>query len=290
MNQNQEKVVQPTSGGLPGQLALQIGEVREQLALLEAEGRSTPTGGGANTARRIRELRMQLRQLDAAAKFYEDGQRGGLQGEEGDREGRRAVPMSFALRADLRERLTKFRDEGGTINVSGICNEAIERELDRIQSGNAVVQRLRVELTERRGPSWTAGYQTGRKWAEETASWLEITEYATRYTSRDVGVKVAFEGEPEMYYEFRGRFLAPERDYGRDHPGGDGAPGFTYTADDGELKWQWNVAETVTYWRGWLAAVHEVYDDLKDQLQSVVDQLPPEPSRPQDVDPDEIPF
>jgi len=70
--------------------------------------------------------------------------------------------MSFALRGDLKERLNKFRDEGGIINVSGTCNEAIERELDRLESGNAIVQRLRVELTERHGPSWTMGFQAGR--------------------------------------------------------------------------------------------------------------------------------
>jgi hypothetical protein len=210
------------------------------------------------------------------------------QEEQPDSSRRGTAPMSFALRWDLKERLTKFRGEGGTINVSGICNDAIERELDRQETGNAVVQRLLVELTDRRGPSWTLGYQRGKKWAEETASWLEITEFATRYTSRDIAVKALYEGEPEMYYVFAGRFRSPERDYGHDAPGGNGAPGFTYTADNGEIKWQWNTAETESHWRGWLTAVREVYEESKTSLPSVIDELAPEPAR--DVDSDEIPF
>src|SRR5258708_2200028 len=101
--------------------------------------------------------------------------------EQEQRESRRTTPMSFALRGDLKERLNRFRTDGGTINVSGICNDAIEHELDRLGSGGAVAQRLRVESTDRRGPSWTMGYRVGRKWAEEVASWLEITAYATTY-------------------------------------------------------------------------------------------------------------
>src|SRR5579864_506860 len=133
--------------------------------------------------------------------------------EQDQRESRRgSYPMSFALRADLKDRLNKFRGEGGNFNVSGLCNDAIERELDRLTSGNAVVQRLRVELTERRGLAWTMGYQSGRKWAEEVATWLEITEYATRYTNRDVKVRIHNEDSQFMYSEFSGRFHAPESD------------------------------------------------------------------------------
>jgi len=205
------------------------------------------------------------------------------------REGRRATPMSFALRADLKDRLNKFRSEGGTINVSSICNDAIERELERIQTGNALVQRLRVELTERRGPSWTTGYHEGRRWAEDVASWLEITEYSTRYTSRDIRVKVYNEeSEEHMFLDFVGRFRAPERDYRRDAAGEAGAPGFQYTSDNGERRWQFKKFEVEAYWRAWLAAIQEVYQNIEPILPSVVDELPPEP--PRDVDPDDIPF
>jgi hypothetical protein len=213
--------------------------------------------------------------------------------EQDQRESRRATPMSFALRADLKERLAKFRDEGGSINVSAISNEAIERELDRIQSGNAVVQRLRVELYERRGPSWTLGYQAGRKWAEEIASWLEITTYASKYTDQDVDVVVINEQGFDMWAQFMGSFRAPERDYGSDAPNNSGAPAFIRSGDESGPKWEYRSWEMVAFWRAWLHAVRELYEQNKDHLPSVVDRLPsneiPQPA-PADVDPDDIPF
>jgi hypothetical protein len=265
----------------------------------------------AQAERRARDLRQRAQQEDllrnpleeddqrAAARLSDEDRRGSArlaEQEEQPEVGRRTTPMSFALRADLKERLNKFRTDGGTINVSGICNEAIERELDRIQSGNAVVQRLRVELTERRGPSWTAGYQTGRKWAEEIASWLEITEYATRYTSRDIKVKLYLEESPEEFVAFMGRFRAPERDYGRDTRGGaPAAPSFVKGRNtDGGPLWEYIPSELETFWRGWLLAVQEIYSELKDQLPSVEEELPTEqiplPDGGRQVDPDEIPF
>jgi len=202
-----------------------------------------------------------------------------------EKESRRTAPMSFALRADLKERLARFRDEGGTINVSGIANEAIERELDRLESGNAVRQRLLVELTERRGPSWTQGYQAGRQWGEAWASWLEITEYATRFSDRDVAVAaVGNRGFEEP--EFAGAFRAPVRDYGE-------APTFQRGGGD-ELVWETRTWECEAFWRGWLRAVRGIYDENKASLPSVIDQLPPRQTpveaAPPDVDPDDIPF
>lgn len=231
----------------------------------------------------------------AAARLAEEQQRDAPDqgGEPEQRDSRRTTPMSFALRAELKDRLNRFRLEGGSINVSGICNDAIERELGRMESGNAVVQRLRVELTERRGPSWTMGYHAGRKWAEEIASWLEITAYATRYTDRDVKVEVVNEDDPDMYVVFRHAFRAPERDYGRDIPSQVGAPSFKYNNEDGETRWEYKTYELEAYWRAWLRAVREVYDENKSNLPSVVDQVPadmPDPDAPQDVDPDDIPF
>jgi len=212
--------------------------------------------------------------------------------EQDQRESRRTTPMSFALRGDLKDRLTRFRAEGGNINVSGICNDAIERELDRIESGNVVVQRLRVELTERRGPSWTMGYQAGRKWAEEVASWLEITGYATQYTDADVKVERFDESGFGMWVDFRGPFRAPVRDYGTDEPQqSSGAPSFRASADDADPKWEYQTWELEAYWRAWLQAVREVYGENKAHLPSVIERLPAqEASRPRDVDPDEIPF
>jgi hypothetical protein len=204
---------------------------------------------------------------------------------EGDR---RTTPMSFAIRGDLKERLTRVRGEGTAINVSSICNDAIERELDRIESGNALVQRLRIELTERRGFAWTMGFQAGRKWAEDTATWLEITEFATVYTGRDVKVVMYNEDSEHMYVGFTGRFRAPERDYDRDMPEKAAAPSFKYVNDEGEFRWEYRLYELESYWRAWLTAVRDVYDQVKADMPSVIDQLAPEP--PRDVDPDEIPF
>jgi hypothetical protein len=208
------------------------------------------------------------------------------------REARRTVPMSFALRGDLKERLGRFREQGGTINVSGIANEAIERELDRLESGNSVVQRLRVELTERRGPSWTMGFQAGRKWAEDVASWLEITEYAVRYAVSDVKVQAFYGDDPEMYVAFSGSFSAPERDYGRDMPGEHGAPSFKFTTDDGQLRHEYRTYELEAYWRAWLQAVKLLYVENEAKLPSVIDQLSAVEAteQPRDVDPDDIPF
>jgi hypothetical protein len=198
-----------------------------------------------------------------------------------EKESRRTAPMSFALRADLKERLARFRDEGGTINVSGIANEAIERELDRLESGNAVRQRLLVELTERRGPSWTQGYQAGRQWGEAWASWLEITEYATRFGDTDVAV-VAVGNRGFEEPEFAGTFRAPVRDYGE-------APTFQRGE---ELGWETRPWECEAFWRGWLRAVRRIYDDNKADLPSVIDQLPPVqiPLPARGVDPHDIPF
>ena len=205
--------------------------------------------------------------------------------------GRRTTPMSFALRADLKERLDRFR-EGGSINVSRICNDAIERELDRVESGNAVVQRLRVELTERHGPSWTMGYQAGRKWAEEMASWIEITAYATRHTEADVAIDFHSDGFHD-WGMFLGGFKAPERDYGVDDPSHKGAPSFVVETVDGIEKWEMRAWEATAYWRAWLRAVRKVYEENKAELPSVVDELASlETARPAPplVDPDDIPF
>jgi hypothetical protein len=197
--------------------------------------------------------------------------------------------MSFALRADLRDRIVRFRKEGSSINVSAICNEAIERALDRLESGNAVVQRLRVELTERHGPSWTMGFQAGRKWAEEVASWLEITRYATQYTDpAEVQVVVVDMEGMDTWAEFRGPFRAPERDYGRDDPHQPGAPSFKLSEGEAGPKWEYRIWELESYWRAWLQAVREVYAENQAELPSVIDWLPA-PATPA-IDPDEIPF
>ena len=229
---------------------------------------------------------------DREARIVENRLETAGQTEQEPNESRRTVPMSFALRGDLKERLGRFREQGGSINVSGLANEAIERELDRIESGNSVVQRLRVELTERRGPSWTMGFQAGRKWAEEVASWLEITAYATRYADQDVKIQMFYKDDPEMYVAFQGSFHAPERDYGRDIPDKSGAPSFSYINEDGEPRWEYRTYELEAYWRAWLQAVKLLYAENEAKLPSVIDQLLAieAAEQPRDVDPDDIPF
>ena len=208
--------------------------------------------------------------------------------------------MSFALRPDVKARLDRFRNGGGVINVSRLSNDAIERDLDRQQGGNRVVERLKVELTERRGPEWTAGYQVGRKWAEEQANWREITDFGTRYSPDDVQVerkREGYMGEPGMYdfewLEFTGRFCAPAEDYGQDSPSGSGAP--AYREGDDEVTWQHDEWRCQRFWRGWLVAVNDVYTLTESYLPSVKDQLPPLPPLPSQpatphVNSNDIPF
>jgi len=210
---------------------------------------------------------------------------------------RRQVPHSISLPPEVKAQLEGFRKDGGDINVSQIASAAIQRELERLQTGNRVVERLKVELSERRGPEWTAGYQEGKRWAENEASWVDITRYAIRYKSSDVGVEhkgVGDIGEPGVYeyewLEFTGRFEAPLDDYGRDSPMGPGAPAYKVGLDDrGEHVREWDPPKCERFWRGWLTAVTDTYDLAKSQLPSVEDQLPPEPE-PVEVNPDEIPF
>jgi len=96
----------------------------------------------------------------------------------------------------------------------------------------------------------------------------------------------------DMWATFRGPFRAPERDYGRDEPNGNGAPAFQRPEVDGP-KWEYRTWEMEAYWRAWLQAVREVYAENEAHLPSVIGKLPPveipQPA-PRDVDPNEIPF
>lgn len=202
----------------------------------------------------------------------------------------RAVRLSITIRPETKARLDTRRS---AINVSQVADTAINRELDRLEQPAvpSFVERLRGELTERRGPEWSAGYEEGQSWGEQTASWLQLTLYATRYGSSDV-VVVAERNRPY----FSGRFHAPDEDYGEESGSRwPGAPAFrTHRGIDD--RWEDDPWKCQRYWRGWLAGTQEVYAVAAEYLPDVRDQLPPEPKplqRPSPTyveDPDDIPF
>lgn len=185
--------------------------------------------------------------------------------------------MSFALRPDVKARLDNFRRTGGSINVSRICNDAILAELDQDDRKGRVAQRLRIELTSRRGPAWVQGRAEGRRWAEHEASWVEITAYASRFTDRDVAVKDSYRSGT-LVLVFGGTFRAPQ-DYAQNAVDTSGAPAFQWitvegAGDAGTGAWEYGTVRCTAYWRGWLAGVREVYHEHRDELPDVSTEVP----------------
>lgn len=79
----------------------------------------------------------------------------------------------------LVDRITKLKENGVTLNISGICQEAIEQQVDVAERSDRglglgkVLRRLEItkapsELTEMRGAAM------GRRWASDTASEQEL--------------------------------------------------------------------------------------------------------------------
>lgn len=185
--------------------------------------------------------------------------------------------MSFALRPDVKVLLEEFRRSGGSINVSKICNDAILAELSRDDRKGRVAQRLRIELTSRRGPAWVQGRAEGRRWAEDEASWVEITANATKYGDPDVMVKDSYRSGT-LVLVFGGSFRAP-KDYLQNAVDTAGAPAFQWltvaaAGDAGAGAWEYSTVRCTAYWRGWLAGVREVYGELRAELPDVSSEVP----------------
>ena len=77
---------------------------------------------------------------------------------------RRAVRLNISIRPETKARLDDVRAEtGSAINVSGVCDAAINSELDRLEKPGLVdvIARLRVENDRRRGAPYRLGHGRG---------------------------------------------------------------------------------------------------------------------------------
>ena len=213
--------------------------------------------------------------------------------------------LTISVRPETFERLQRAREEIGlALNVSQICDSAINGELDRQEKANwaDVIARLRVESDRRRGAPFRLGYLEGESWARTKGSWAEICGYAELDEGDvriDKGQWTSKDGRREWWIpRFVGAFTAPEQDYARWTPHQHGAPGFTY--DDEEGAPECDASACDQYWRGWLSAVREVFAVVSGDLEPIAPQRPPA-ARPAsreaeptpgsgDIDPDDIPF
>lgn len=86
--------------------------------------------------------------------------------------------LNITVLEELYRELDPFRDR---INISAVCEKALEREVARLKAGDlgpriqAVIERLQ----EQRGENFQYGYRLGVKYAEEKATfehfqWLEV--------------------------------------------------------------------------------------------------------------------
>jgi hypothetical protein len=214
----------------------------------------------------------------------------------------RAFRLNVTVKPQTKSRLDEARNRRAVeINVSQVCDRAINAELDRIERPGLadLLTRLSIESDRRRGVPYRLGHLEGTRWAREVGSWAEICGYA-RLDEGDVVL-----GDVTWKYRdsgkvsgtalgFRGRFVAPREDYRANMPSRWGAPCFVN--DDEELEKQPHLCDQ--YWRGWLAGVREVFAEVSKQLEPV---YPPEPQSvapqpfddgvpPGDIDPDDIPF
>lgn len=175
----------------------------------------------------------------------------------------RAVRVSLTLKPETRQRLDQAKlEQGIEMNLSAIADAAINRELDERLTNPVmakVVERLRASRDRRRGAPFQAGYKEGRRWVQEDASWMEVCRYGL-LAEEDVKVMAMESHGSFSDGSFEGRFRVAPSDY-------PSAPAFPYWDDlDGAVELErrpWVCAE---YWRGWVVAVGDLFDVLKDEL------------------------
>lgn len=213
-------------------------------------------------------------------------------------EAKTAVRLNVTVRHETKSRLDEVRNKRRIdVNVSQICDSAINAELDRLDKPGIadVVARLQVESDRRRGAPYREGFLEGQRWAREDGSWAEICWYATADES-DVklgDLEWIYPGEPgrrDYDLGFTGSFYVPEQDYGVNRPGAWGAPAVRL---QGETEWTRDPSICDQYWRGWLAGVIDIFQAVSRDLEPIEPVAPrtarSEPGR-RDVDPDDIPF
>ncbi len=203
----------------------------------------------------------------------------------------RAFRLNITVKPETKSRLDEARNRRRVdINVSQVCDRAINAELDRAENPELsdLVARLSVESDRRRGVPYRLGHAEGSRWARETGSWAEVCMYG-RMDEADVvlgdvtwtwtkdGERVTGQG-----LGFTGRFAAPEQDYARNTPRYWGAPCFVDS--DGDFEKRPHLCDQ--YWRGWLAGVRDVFAEVSTVLEPVDEDVPASG----DIDPDDIPF
>jgi hypothetical protein len=197
-------------------------------------------------------------------------------------ESARAFRLNITVKPETKSRLDEARNKKRIdLNISQICDRAINAELDRADQGEVaeILARLKVESDRRRGRPYRLGHEEGTRWARDVGSWAEICKFAAMVEA-DVRIGTrkwtwTTDGEERVgeFPAFVGGFVVPHGDYGQMRPGNWGAPAFRM--DDAWVRAELDVDQ---YWRGWLRGVLDVFDLVGGRL---------EPIGP---DPDEIPF
>lgn len=215
----------------------------------------------------------------------------------------KSIRLNITVKPETKARLDEARNKRQIeINVSQVCDGAINLELDRRERPGIadVVARLRVEADKRRGVPYRTGFLEGQRWAREVASWQEICNYAA-LEEGDVAIKDiqwTGNGGPWWVVGFSGQFRAPTDDYLFNAPSQWGAPAYPehgWPVDEQD-EWVTDRPKCDQYWRGWLSAVRELFEQVRDELDPLQPQPiaaapgPPEPAPTRDVDPDDIPF
>lgn len=211
--------------------------------------------------------------------------------------------LNVTVKPETKARLDDARNKRRIeINVSHVCDRAINAELDRLDQGAIAdtVSRLRVESDRRRGAPYRRGHLEGQTWATNKGSWAEISFYGSLDESAVIveNVRLVSKGGTRAWDvpTFKGDLTAPEPDYGRSTwKNLDAAP--AYPTDDtdwnGNVTWEHNLVKLDQYWRGWLAGVQDVFDAVRQHLPAIAPQKPATQAidvEPDEVDPDDIPF
>src|SRR5216683_241563 len=94
----------------------------------------------------------------------------------------RTQRLNITVKPETKARLDDARNKRHIeINVSQVCDRALNAELDRVDQGAIAdaVSRLRVESDRRRGAPYRRGHLEGQAWARNKGSWAEICFYGS---------------------------------------------------------------------------------------------------------------
>jgi hypothetical protein len=160
--------------------------------------------------------------------------------------------LTVTLPDDLRRALAPLR-QTGQIQISPVVEKALRDALaDARAPGKAgVVRRLKLARSRRRGPDYDLGFEEGRHWAEDVATWDEIRRYgrmpthAIGYTHGSEGTKLEGPFQPPPDY--------PDAPFHRNREG--------LLVEDRDAIFP--------YWDGWLAGVSSVQATVADEMESV---------------------